>query len=196
MSIAYRAGRIWRKIWNGPFHIGHLSQPVTVGDVLMKVLETAWRTAVVAITIVVVMVACGGVWFTYLSPVIFPRAETKLVVEAVYDNGKRTIPAPPPLVKPGQKAPPVFRCTPDYPIKVSFWNKSSRPITDVYFDIEAYNLGYTNNLVDGGAFRENHRVVEPHHIWTTCYASPALEGVDPMELTYKANVSTASYADE
>lgn len=35
--------RIIRLVWNGPFHIGKLSPPVSVGDVLLKVLETAWR---------------------------------------------------------------------------------------------------------------------------------------------------------
>lgn len=37
---------MWRAIWNGPFYIGPLTRPVSVGDVLMKVLETAWRGAV------------------------------------------------------------------------------------------------------------------------------------------------------
>ena len=30
-------------IWNGPFDVGKLTQPVSVGDVLLKILEVLWR---------------------------------------------------------------------------------------------------------------------------------------------------------
>lgn len=40
---------MWRSIWNGPFYIGKLTRPVSVGDAIMKVLETLWRTAIILI---------------------------------------------------------------------------------------------------------------------------------------------------
>jgi hypothetical protein len=40
---------MWRAIWNGPFYIGKLERPISVGDALMKVLETLWRAAIVAL---------------------------------------------------------------------------------------------------------------------------------------------------
>lgn len=41
--------RILRAVWNGPFHIGKLERPVSMGDAVMKVLETAWRAVVLAV---------------------------------------------------------------------------------------------------------------------------------------------------
>ena len=54
-------GAFLRAVWNGPFYIGELAQPVSVGDVLMKVLETAWRAAV----IVIVGVGAAVAWLVY-----------------------------------------------------------------------------------------------------------------------------------
>lgn len=40
---------MWRAIWNGPFYIGPIARPISVGDVLMKLLETLWRAAVIMV---------------------------------------------------------------------------------------------------------------------------------------------------
>lgn len=48
---------MWRSIWNGPFYIGKLTQPVSVGDVMMKVLETLWRTALVGVALFAGLIA-------------------------------------------------------------------------------------------------------------------------------------------
>ena len=50
----------WRVIWNGPFYIGKLERPVSVGDAIMKVLETAWRGAVI-------IVAAFAALFSYIA---------------------------------------------------------------------------------------------------------------------------------
>ena len=38
---------MWRAIWNGPFYIGKLTSPTSVGDAILKVLETLWRGVIV-----------------------------------------------------------------------------------------------------------------------------------------------------
>lgn len=50
-----------RAVWRGPFYIGELTQPVSVGDVLMKVLETIWRGVVVLAAAAVAVV----IWLVY-----------------------------------------------------------------------------------------------------------------------------------
>lgn len=45
-----------RAVWDGPFYIGPLSRPVSVGDVLLKTLETLWR----AILSIVALLVVGG----------------------------------------------------------------------------------------------------------------------------------------
>lgn len=66
---------IMRAIWNGPFYIGPLSRPVSVGDVLLKALETLWR----AILSMVVLLIAGGLgiaaWVQIVEPTFFPPPE-------------------------------------------------------------------------------------------------------------------------
>lgn len=56
------AKRIIRLVWNGPFHIGKLSPPVSVGDALLKMLETAWR---LILTVVGLLFLIGLALFGY-----------------------------------------------------------------------------------------------------------------------------------
>lgn len=56
---------MWRAIWNGPFYIGRLTRPVSVGDVLMKLLETLWRVILLGIVAfgALLAVVLGNSWF-------------------------------------------------------------------------------------------------------------------------------------
>ena len=54
---------MWRAIWNGPFYIGRLERPVTVGEAVMKVLETAWRAAVLIVAAYAAVIA----WLIFSS---------------------------------------------------------------------------------------------------------------------------------
>ena len=48
---------MWRAVWNGPFYVGPLTRPISVGDVLMKLLETLWRAAVIMVAAVAALLA-------------------------------------------------------------------------------------------------------------------------------------------
>lgn len=41
--------RLLLAIWNGPFYVGPLTRPISLGDAIMKVLETAWRAVVILV---------------------------------------------------------------------------------------------------------------------------------------------------
>ena len=56
---------MWRKIWDGPFYIGRLSRPVSVGDAIIKVLETLWRASIILITIVLLLLSVYYIQYRY-----------------------------------------------------------------------------------------------------------------------------------
>lgn len=41
-------------LWNGPFHVGPLERPVSTGDAILKILETAWRAGLLLIAILLI----------------------------------------------------------------------------------------------------------------------------------------------
>ena len=108
-------------IWNGPFYIGPLTRPVSVGDVLLKTLETLWR----AILSIVVLLVVGGLgiaaWVQVIEPMFFPPLKSQISATATFDDGSAKLP---PAI--GEKP---FRCSPDYPIKVAFKNNTNRPMS-------------------------------------------------------------------
>jgi hypothetical protein len=55
-------------VWNGPFYIGKLERPLSLGDVAMKLLETVWRASVLAVCAVAGIVACIAVVETLPEP--------------------------------------------------------------------------------------------------------------------------------
>lgn len=74
--------RIIRATWNGPFHIGKLSPPTSVGDVLLKVLETAWRLFLVAVSLLVAIGLSLVVWIYLLNPVFFSSLKDQVPAPA------------------------------------------------------------------------------------------------------------------
>ena len=55
----------WTRVWNGPFYVGPLVQPISVGSAILKVLEVAWRSLIVFLIIV-------------LSTLLFTSASTMI----------------------------------------------------------------------------------------------------------------------
>ncbi|GLT02200.1 hypothetical protein GCM10007897_36050 [Sphingobium jiangsuense] len=52
-------------IWNGPFYIGQITRPVSIGDVLMKLLETAWRALIIAAVAFSIIGTSLSLWDAY-----------------------------------------------------------------------------------------------------------------------------------
>jgi sugar phosphate permease len=50
-------GKVLLAVWNGPFHVGPLVRPVSVGDAIMTICQTAWRAAVVVAAIFICILA-------------------------------------------------------------------------------------------------------------------------------------------
>lgn len=176
-----------RAVWNGPFYIGPLSRPVSVGDVLLKTLETLWR----AILSIVVLLVVGGLgiaaWVRVIEPTFFPALKTQISAIATYDDGSAKLP---PAI--GEKP---FRCSPDYPIRVAFKNNSKTAIGHLDFSIEGRPANRSDNVVEGAAWRQADTIIPAGYTWQSCWAVSVGQGLSPETLDYKVSIWGATEAD-
>lgn len=192
MAIGYKLGRAARAVWNGPFYIGKLTQPASVGDVLLKILETIWRAIVGLILLIVVASAIGGLWVQVLVPAIFPPLKDQIVATAFYDVEGVT---PPPIVQKGSDRPEKrFRCSADYPLKIVFRNRSSEPAAEIGFAVEARRPGYSKDLVSySQSTYENDYILRPGRAAAQCWALPSFgeTEINPAGLEYGIKIEWA-----
>ena len=187
--------KIVRAIWNGPFHIGPLSQPATVGDVLAKVLETLWRTLVFLVSLISAVCGIALGWAFIIQPVFFPFASTKLTTITLYDDGKQILPpiislgTPPEYVKP--------QCVKDYPIKVFVTNNSRhRSISNVKLQIKAFEPYSSRDVARNTWYLSMDAIILPKGGWHwQCYNVSVDSRQDPTSMTYKAEILSADYQD-
>jgi len=176
-----------RAVWNGPFYIGQLSRPVSVGDVLLKTLETLWR----AILSIVILLIVGGLgiaaWVQIIEPTFFPPLKTQISASATYDDGSANL-------SPANGEKP-FRCSPDYPIRVSFKNNSKTTIGHIDFSIEGRPANRSDNVVEGASWREADAIIPAGYTSQSCWAVSFEPGVDPKTLEYKIVIWGATEAD-
>jgi len=176
-----------RAVWNGPFYIGPLSRPVSVGDVLLKTLETIWRTILSLIVLVVVGGLGIAAWMQIIEPLFFPPLKTQISATATYDDGSAKLP-----VSIGGKP---FRCSQDYPIKVAFTNNSKATIGHLAFAIEGRPANRSNDVVEGAAWREADAIIPAGYTSEACWAISVEPGFDPKTLDYKIVIWGATEAD-
>ena len=174
---------IVRKIWDGPFYIGPLSRPVSVGDVLLKALETLWRTLLSLVAIAVVLVAGVVAWLEVIQPMVFPPLEKQIDVEVSYDDGSVR---EPPIVGPSDQQP--FHCSPDFPLKIAFFNRSQKPISKIRFSVEGRAVNRSTNVVEYGSWRESDTIIPAGYTWKSCWAVSVEEGYDAKTLNYKIEI--------
>jgi len=196
LGVSMGAWGILRAVWNGPFFIGELAQPVSVGDVLLKVLETLWRVLIAILGTTIAVVAAVVLWTAILSPKLFPPLKGQIEAVAVFDDG--TLPPPIYISVAGttqQPPPKPTHCTPDYPLKVTFYNRSKETVGSIGFELSAHLAGHTDDQIAYGRILESDRIIEPGTGWITCWAVPALKyNEEPGSLDWKAEVWSAAKA--
>ena len=192
-----RLKRIIRSIWNGPFHVGRLSSPVSVGDVLLKILETAWRAVISLITLALAFAAIAASWVLVIEPTFFPPLKSQIDVSVRYDDGS----GPPPIrIAPAGDAGAFndrpIRCTPDYPFAVRFTNHSSATIGQISFEIRAYRRGYSEPISSYTPFLESSTIIRPDYWVESCWSGPALpEPRTPEGLISRVEIFNAEKVD-
>jgi len=186
---------IAKAVWDGPFYIGPLSQPVSLGDVVLKLLETVWRTAVGVVALVVTSTIGIALWVMVVEPWVYPPAKDKVTIEVSYDDGSASMP-PAINLGPGTDPGAAFRCTEDYPLKIRLSNLSGSPIGNISFSIGARRDGFTRNLIQRGNWLQTDRVLPPNTWWMNCWPVGFSERIEePISLRFSGAVSAASYVE-
>lgn len=157
------------RVWGGPFRTPPLQHPITVGWVLLKILETIWRLVLV---IALVAAAIGGfVWYSQENPL-----SSKVKVEL-----NRPYPA----------------CTdPKYPVSVTLTNKTGKTLGEIDVAFHLYERGRTVDVASYSSRNIELRDIVPAGHWVRyCFRMPQSEaGSDGpftvvAEVTYAAKVS-------
>ena len=195
--------KIFRIIWDGPFYIGLLTRPISVGDVLIKVLETLWRAAVAVIALVAVLAGAVAAWSLVLEPKFFPPLAKRVLATAIY-----SVEAPPPrinLVPPNSDETGTveaqadrqaqsdfenFHCSPEYPILVNFFNSSSKAIIETHFSINAFSRGRSSKVSRYNSFSSD-AVIPPETANKSCWKIPLNTDFDPQNLYYEVEITSA-----
>ncbi|WP_157783472.1 hypothetical protein [Rhizorhabdus wittichii] len=158
-------------IWNGPFHMPPLARPVSVGDVLLKILETIWRGLIGLVAIAALIAGAIYLWVEYVGP--RPLGE-KIIGHAVIDK----------KVCSDEK----------YPLAIALTNSSSKSIGSVRFDIEARRRGNSANLNEyDSRYPETTWIINPKSWIRQCWAlPPALENEDLSDVIFTVKVLWAT----
>lgn len=187
--IMFLFGRLCRMAWNGPFYIGRIERPASVGDVLMKFLETAWRTVVLIALLALAAIAATGLWYEIISPKLFPPLEKQLKISARWDDGKT------PDIPGGKN----FRCTPDYPVLITIENEGKQAVGAVSFDVTARPPSRSTDVASPGLWHDVDAIIKPGYSFQQCWSVPLeaskLEGAAPSALIYEATIKAAKAFD-
>lgn len=160
-----------RAVWNGPFHVGKLQQPVKIGDVAAKVLETVWRAGVILSCVISIALLVSGV-----SHMIREAQREQMVRESrnydaavSYDRRLRI-----------SVTHPAAECPAGRPINVTVSNLSNDHISWYRYSFGARYEGRSTNLLLGeeGAYATSDYILSPRSSLSYCHAiPPALAGL-------------------
>lgn len=190
-----KARKIIRLVWNGPFHVGPLSSPVSLGDALLKILQTVWRAAVLltAILLLLLTIVLGAIaWEDHLKERVFPPLAASVSVE-VRHYSDPDIPVL--LENPDGTANLAMPCMKEYPLSVSFYNGSDEPLSRIFFAIRGYVPGRTSNVLIAADELEADALILPGRKWQTCYSAQTDDQIDLDGLVYDADVVRVEQAD-
>jgi len=161
------------KIWHGPFHLGPLQRPVSVGDALLKLFEVVWKGFVAVIIAVIGAVLSIAVYLNFLQPK--------------------------PLDKQIQTLARVDRklCSdPKFPLLVRFTNNSTKTIGLIDFQVEARRWGTTTDLNNDYVGLKSDTIIPAHEQLAWCYALPEnLTGYNPRDLGFTAKINYVNEYD-
>lgn len=165
MSVS---GRIIRGAWNGPFHAGPLTHPVTIGDALLKLFQTVWRA--LFILVVLVAVAAMVLWVSTMT-------QPEPLYKQIYATARVD----------------MKQCNNKKPLFVTFHNRSTKTIGAISFDWIARQNLRSSNLVTGPRFLTSDVIIPPGRTAELCWSVPELEPVNPdAVIGYAVDIHSAS----
>lgn len=164
--------RTVRAAWNGPFHIGPLARPASVGDVLLKLLETTWRAAFIA------ALTGGAVWSAVEVSGLWAEPYKPLEEQVEF-----TVQLPSEICTEKQ-----------YPMFVGVVNRSAERIGSVSFTVHAYQEGKSTDWAAEPDGYVDDTILKPGEGAGYCYERPRLrDGLSPgTKLVYQAKATLVS----
>lgn len=161
--------RAAKGIWSGPFNIGPLVQPITLGGAILKILEVAWKACVSLVLAGAVLLILAAVWQS-VDRVLNPPFESQLVGEAHFDPAS---------------------CSKEFPIVVIVRNSSKHALASAQIDVIIRQPGRTTNLNEEPSLDWD-AIVQPDKMNVLCYRFPTNIIDDPKTLNYSVNLWSAT----
>lgn len=152
-------------VWSGPFAIGPLAQPISLGAALLRILEVIWKFSIVALVSGGTVLAAVVVW-TAIERKLNPAMESKIDAEVRYD---------------------LESCTKDLPILVIVHNGSKQTLASARINLIITQAGRSTNLNMQPSL-EWDAIIQPGMFNALCYGMPTSITDDPKTLEYSANI--------
>ena len=172
MSFGDVGKRAARAVWSGPFAVGPLTQPISLGAALLRILEVIWKFGIGVLFAGATALALAAVWELIdrtLNPTN-PTLESQLAGEAHFD--------------------PEF-CGKDFPIVVIVRNSSIRALASAQIDLVVRQPGRSTNLNRGPSLDWD-AIVQPGESNALCYRIPSDITDASKTLEYSVNIWSAT----
>jgi hypothetical protein len=159
-------------IWNGPFHIGELSRPVSVGEAILKIFESIWRLLVSLIVLISTAAASVALYYRFFQE---KPIKTQIMGRVLYD---------------------IKACSKEYPLAAIFKNNSNHTVTKIHFKIEINAIGRSSNLNSKNNEYLSDMILPPGAEGGICVSSPALDRpINDAVVFYTPIISYAEFDD-
>jgi hypothetical protein len=165
MSVGNKFVRVLNAIWSGPFSIGPLVQPVSVGSAILKIIEVLWKVSIVGL----LFLLAAFVFFRtleYFEEAANPSLGSQIVASAKYD----------PLA-----------CGKENPIAVKLENNSQSKLNSANVDIIITLTGRSTNLNKNPSVDWD-LILDPGKSDILCYAIPQSVTENPIELEFSVDL--------
>jgi hypothetical protein len=187
--------RLFKAIWTGPFSVGPLIQPISVGTSILKILEVAWKLSIAIVFLFVTLIVFLRVWQP-IDQAMNPPARSFVRASIAYDDGRASTPPAIsfPNGKPMRSPAQPFRCNADYPIRIILHNEGNKPVQDVSFSLEGRVPGTSTNRVEDGSWHQSDAIIGADRYVGECYYFIVEDGFNSADLKYNIDILNASFS--
>jgi hypothetical protein len=165
----------FKAIWRGPFFVGPLARPISLGDALAKLFEVFWKGGVLLICGILAILAATIGW-PEIDRYTHTDLTKKVEVAVSWD--------------------PKVCSQRDLPLKVVISNNSKLEIGRVGFHIAARKINRSTDLNTNFTDSYSDAIIAPGYWLIMCYSMPLISDDDAGQpISYSAEVHTVDKYD-
>lgn len=159
--------RSLQKVWDGPFKTPQLEQPISVGWVLLKILETLWRAVVVLLLLIAAVLAF--VWWSEAHP-LASQVTVQLSRSQEWCRAR------------------------GWPIEAFITNNSRKTLGQIDLKFRVYPFGSSQDVAAYavGSTPELNRIIAPGGVLDWCFSMPQIDSDAKGPFTIAADVTSVS----